>query len=101
MVKRNWSRSPAMRKIRSSGMEAIKYTGKSAGTAATGLFKWATTDHSGMSEAFDRMPSMGFRDTAIYIIVQFMIGILGAIFTGVWIYALIAYGIPLLIFGHF
>jgi hypothetical protein len=69
--------------------------------AAVGLFRWATTDHSGMSKALAHMPYMGFFETLLYIFIQFLIAVVGAVLTGIWVFVLIAYGIPFLITGHF
>lgn len=55
--------SRATRNLRSAGWDAAKFTARTADKAAVGLFRWATTDHSGMRKAFDNMPSMGFIDT--------------------------------------
>jgi len=64
--------------------------------AAVGLFRWAATDHSGMSRSLANMPNMGFFRTLEYIIMQFVFAVLGAVLTGAIAYILIAYGIPLL-----
>jgi hypothetical protein len=39
----------AMRNLRSAGSDAARFTAKTTGKAAVGLFRWASTDHSGMS----------------------------------------------------
>lgn len=64
--------------------------------AATGLFRWLTTDHTGFKESMDRMPHMGFLDSIKHTLMHFMISIIGAVLTGLWVYALIAYGMPYL-----
>jgi hypothetical protein len=95
-------KSTAVRKIRSIGTEAIKYTGNVSSKAGAGLFKWATTDHSRMSEAFDNMPSMGFIDSLKYLLFHFLLNIFVGLLGGFLMFVLIAYGIPLLywmIFG--
>lgn len=103
----NHTNSQGMRNLRSAGWQAAKFTGKTADKAtgaaekaAVGLFRWVTTDHSGMGKALDNMPSMGFFNTAKYILNQFLIAVAGTIVTGVLVFVLIAYGIPFLIMGH-
>lgn len=71
---------------------------KIADKSATGLFRWATTEHTGLSQRLSSMPNMGFIDTVKFIFLQLAISILAAIVTGVLVFILIAYGIPLLIF---
>lgn len=68
--------------------------------AVTGLFRWATTDHTGISQRLCNMPKMGFFDTLAYILVQFVLSIVAAVVTGALVFIVIAYGIPLLLFGH-
>ena len=80
---------------------ATRYTLRTANKAAVGLFKWATTDHSGMSKALDRMPQMGLLDTLGYILRQLLFTVVGAVLTAIWVMVLIFYGIPFLITGHF
>lgn len=69
--------------------------------AAVGLFRWMTTDHIGQGKTFQNIPTIGFFDTIRYILMQLIFGILGAVLSGAIAYVLIAYGIPLLILGHF
>jgi len=65
--------------------------------AAVGLFRWAATDHSGMSKVLERMPPMGFLDELRTIFMHFLISVAGAVLTGIWVFTLIAYVIPNLI----
>lgn len=46
------------------------------------------------------MPEMGFLASLKYILVQFLITMVSIVVAGVWIYVLIAYGIPLLLAGR-
>lgn len=89
------------RNLRSAGNSAAKFTGRTTEKAVVGLFRWMTTDHSGVGRALLNMPSMGFFDTIGYVFRQFLYGVFGAVLTGVCAYILIAYGIPFLIMGHF
>lgn len=86
-----------MRNLKSSGWSATKFTGNTTEKAATGLFHWMTTDHTGTSEAFANMPLMGFLDTIKYILFYIFCGILSAVLTGAIAFVLIAYGIPMFI----
>ena len=90
-----------MRNLRSAGMSAAKFTGRTTEKAAVGLFRWMVTDHSGVGRALQNMPSMGFFDTLGYVFRQFLYGVLSAVLTAVCAYILIAYGMPFLIMGHF
>ena len=84
----------------SAGYEVAKFTGRAAGQTTGSLFKWATTDHTGMGSAIDRMPSMSFFGSLKYIFMLFLINLVGIILGAVWIFLLVAYGIPFLITGH-
>lgn len=98
MAKRS---SRAMRNIRSAGWAAARFAGRTTEKAAVGLFRWASTDHSGLSRALDRMPEMGFLDSVKYVLVHFLISVVAAIVGAIWVYVLVAYGIPFLLTGHF
>lgn len=100
--------SRATRNLRSVGWKPVKFTARTADTAALGLFRWATTDHSGMSKAFDNMPSIGFFDTVKNGFIFFLVAVYSAVFRGVmvfvtiaWVIFLIAYVLPILLTGHF
>jgi hypothetical protein len=56
--------------FRSAGWSGLKAAGRVSETAATGLFRWMTTDHSGMGRACANMLSVGALSG---------IGVLGAI----------------------
>jgi hypothetical protein len=79
--------------------------GKSVGNvtekAAVGLFRWATTDHYGMTERLTNMPSTGFVDALVLILVQLAITIVAALVTGLLVFLFVGYGIPYLLFGSF
>lgn len=90
-----------MRNLRSAGYSVAKFTGRTSEKAVVGLFKRATTDHLGMNDALGRMPKMGLLYTLHYIAVIFMIQVAYAILGGIWIFLLVAYGIPYLITGSF
>jgi hypothetical protein len=81
-------------------ISAGKSVGKVTEKAAVGLFRWATTDHYGMSERITNMPAMGFLETLRYFIFQMVITIVAALVTGMLLFSMIAYGIPLFLFGH-
>ena len=75
-----------------------KYAGHNASKAATGLARWATTDHTGTTKLLATMPPLGFFDTVCMVLIQLFFGILGAIGSAIMIVLLFAYGIPLLLF---
>lgn len=89
----------AMRNFESAANSTLRTADK----AAVGLFKWASTDHSGMGRAMSNLPLMGlgFFGSVKYILSSFLFAIAGAVLSGVWVFILIAYGIPFLITGHF
>ncbi len=64
--------------------------------AATGLARWATTDHTGTTKLLATMPPLGFFDTVCMVLIQLFFGILGAIGSAIMIVLLFSYGIPLL-----
>ena len=80
---------------------AIKFTARTVDKTATGIGRWASTDHTGMSKALLNMPSMGFLDTIRYILLHLLITIVVAVLSGAWVFLLVAYGVPFLISGHF
>jgi len=88
------------RKYRNLG-KAIKFTARTIDKTATGLGRWASTDHTGMSKALANMPSMGFLDTVRYILLHLLITIIVAVLSALWVFLLVAYGVPFLISGHF
>ena len=91
----------AIRNLQSAGWTAAKFTGRTTEKASVNLFRWATTDHYGTAKALDYMPQLGFIEGIKHLIVHFLIMILGAVLSAVWITALIVFGIPLLLTGHF
>lgn len=93
--------SRGMRNLRSVGWSALKFTARTTDKAANNFAGWITTDHSGMSDAIKNMPSMGFLQSLGFVLTQFIICILGAVLQGIWIFLLIAYGIPFFLTGHF
>ena len=86
---------------RTPGWKLAQATGRCTEKAAVSLFRWTTTDHSGMTETLRNMPSMGFGDTFKYILVRFLFAVLMAAVSGFWIFVLIAYVLPFLITGEF
>ncbi len=94
-----------MARISRSTIRSLNSAGKSIAKvgdeAATGLFRFATTDHTGITQRLINMPAMGFLDTLKYILMQLLLSILASIVAGVLTFLLIAYGIPILIHGLF
>jgi hypothetical protein len=83
---------------RRQGIRVSRTVGKSSGLfekTAVGLFRWAATDHSGTGRMLDNMPPMGFIDTMKFIAMHLLITIVGAFMTGIMVFFLVAYGIPL------
>ena len=90
-------RSRPMNTHRSSGWEFAQATGGITEKAAVGLFRWATTDHTGFSKALVDMPSMGLGDTLKYILMQFLRAAVVAVVAGVSVFVLIAFVLPFLL----
>lgn len=94
-------RTRSFRNIGSAGISAAKSSASLIGKAAASAFKWATTDHTGLSDALGRMPKMGFLDTLRYILLLTLASIAGYAVGAVLIYLFFAYGISFLITGSF
>jgi len=90
----------AVRYIGQTGMDGVRCVGRIADSAATSLFRWATTDHTGFSQAMANKPEMGFVESVIYTLMWLAISMLGAVFMGLGIFIIIGYVIPFLIMGH-
>lgn len=86
-----------MRNLGSAGMAGLNYTVEAIDRSATGLFRWATTDHSGTAQRLLAMPKMGFIDSIRYILFSLFLGLVYSVVMGVSTFLLIAYGIPLLL----
>jgi hypothetical protein len=53
-----------------------------------------------VGKRFLSRPTMGFIETLKYIFLQLLVSILGAVGTAAMVFVLIAFGVPLLLFGH-
>lgn len=91
-----------MARISRSTLRSLNSAGKSIAKvgdrAAVGLFRFATTDHTGITQRLISMPKMGFIDSLKYILLQLLLTILAAIAIGVLTFLLIAYGIPFFLY---
>ena len=87
----------AMRNLRTAGRKVVRFTER----AADGLFRWLTTDRSGMGKTLDYMPRLGFLDRVKYVFLKLFIAVVGSVVQVVWIILIIFYVIPFLLFGHF
>ena len=90
-------RRRSIRNLKSSGWELARFTGRTLDKTATGLFRWLTTDHSGMTRMLTLMPQMGILDSVKYVLMCFLITLTGIVLQVVWLYLLIFHGIPLLL----
>lgn len=90
-----------MTRLSRSTIRSLNAAGKSIAKvgdkAAVGLFRFATTDHTGITKHLIDMPKMGFLDSLQYCLMQLLLSILASIFAAVLMFLLIAYGIPLLL----
>lgn len=89
----------AIRNIRKIRNSAARTAFKVNQKAVVGLARWATTDHTGTAKFLGNMPAMGFVDTITMILMLIGTTILGAVTTGLMVYVLIAYGIPMVLGG--
>ena len=89
-------RTRALRNIGSAGVSAARSSASLIGKAAAGAAKWATTDHTGLSDALGRMPKMGFFDTLRYTLLLVLASIASYAVGAIMIYLFFAYGIPFL-----
>ena len=94
-------RSRSMNTHRSSAWKAAQTAGRITEKAAVGLFRWATTDHTGFSESLRHIPPMGAGETFKYILMHFLIAVVVAVVNGVWVFVLIAFVLPFLLSGLF
>ena len=86
---------------RTPGWKLAQATGRTTEKAAVGLFRWATSDHTGLTKALCNMPPMGIGETFKYILMHFLLSMLVAVVTGIWVFVLIAYVLPSLLTGDF
>jgi len=79
----------------------FKYGAKSAFShadrAASKLGKWATTDHTGVSQTLSNLPKMGFMDSCLYVATRFVIAVIASLFGGLLVFIMIAFGLPALL----
>ena len=94
-------RSRSMNTHRSSAWKTAQTAGRITEKAAVGLFRWASTDHTGFSESLRHMPSMSAGETFKYILMQFLCAVVVAVLNGVWVFVLIAFVLPFLLSGLF
>lgn len=87
--------------FKSAGWKAAKFTYRTADKAVGGLFRFATTDHTGMAKRLSNMPSMGFFETIEYVVLHALIAIAGACLSGFLVFLFFAYVVPFLISGGF
>lgn len=86
-----------MRNLRAAGLAGLGFTAKVVEKSSVGLFRWATTDHSGVTKALVNMPSMGILDSLRYMFMCLIFGVAHALLRGVIVFFTIAIWIPFLI----
>ena len=91
------SKQQPMRNLKSSGWKAAKFAGRTLDKTISGLFRWLTTDHSGITRMFTLMPEMGFWDSVKYTLMRFLITLAGIVLQIIWLYLIIFHGLPLLL----
>lgn len=93
----NTARRKAIRNLRSAGWEGAKFTAKVAEKSAEGLFRWATTDHSGISKAMMNMPELGIIDSIKVMLISCCYVVVYAIAMGIAVFVTFALWIPFLL----
>lgn len=81
----------------SAGARGAAFSAKIAEKSIEGLFRWATTDHTGFARAVSSMPSMGLVDTLRLALVHLIYALAYAIGMGIAVYLTVALWIPFLI----
>jgi hypothetical protein len=82
---------------RSSGRDAVSATWRTTEKAALGIGRWMATDHTGASEVLARTPDLGFLLSLKIILFCLVRYIVLVAVNLVWLYVLVAYGLPLLL----
>ncbi|MBK7646978.1 MAG: hypothetical protein IPJ12_07455 [Betaproteobacteria bacterium] len=81
--------------------KTIVLTAKSAfrhlDQAGYSVGKWIITDHAGLSQSLLNMPALGFWASCRYIFTSFLITLAGVFVSGILLFLLITFGLPLLI----
>jgi len=90
--------SRGARNLQSAGRSVLGFAGRTADNAACGLARWATTDHSGIGNTLDNMPSLGFFGGISYISSVVFSGILRMLMHVAVVFFTIAIWIPFLIY---
>ena len=91
------SKQHSLRNLKSTGWKAAKFTGRTLDKTVSELFRWLTTDHSGITRMLTLMPDMGFWDIVKYALMRFLITLAGIVLQIVWLYLIILHGLPLLL----
>ena len=91
------SKRRSIRHLKSMGWQAARITGRTLDKTAAGLFRWLTSDHSGMTRMLTLMPQMGLLDSVKYVLMCFLITLASIVLQVVWLYFLIFHGLPLLL----
>ena len=91
------SKQQSVLNLKSSGWKAAQFTGRTLDKTISGLFRWLTTDHSGITRMLALMPEMGFWNSVKYALMRFLITLAGIVLQIVWLYFIIFHGLPLLL----
>ena len=91
------SKQQSMRNLKSSGWKAAQFTARTLDKTISGLFRWLTTDHSGITRMLALMPEMRFWNSLKYALMRFLITLAGIVLQIVWLYLIIFHGLPLLL----
>lgn len=83
-----WPQARALRNLGAAGMDIANFTGRATGKAATGLLRWAATDHFGKNRIYS-LPGMGLFESIKFALIQLVSEILGAVLAGVLAFLMI------------
>lgn len=91
------SKHQSMRNLKSSGWKAAQFAARTLDKTVSGLLRWLTTDHAGITRMLTLMPDMGFWNSVKYALISFLITLAGIVLQIVWLYFIIFHGLPLLL----
>ncbi len=80
----------------SAGARGATFAAKMAEKSATGLLRWATTDHTGFARAVNSMPALDLLATLRVVLSYFCYALVYAVGMGVAVYFTVVLWIPFL-----
>ena len=94
---RHQRRAIAARNLKSLCKQSVNFIFKSTEAILT----WLATDHYRFDKVMQHMPQTSFIDDIKYMFTYLVIVLFGIVLQAAWIFILIGYVLPFIIFGHF